>query len=232
MPEPGDGQGDLRKVALRLIEEHLEHRRRWSKILHDEVAQALTAAGLQLDILRMDLEQSVSDISGRTAEIQQVLETVIHRVRQLSYDLTPVLAERVGLHAALDQLAGKARDRFRGNIRLMFDQQAVCPPEVSTMAYNIAECAVDNAIRHSGAGRIEILVKSSKAGVTLEVRDDGGGFDIEVARRNAKGLGLLLMEHYAGRGDFQFSMFRDPSGWSVVRATRTAGVEVPEPSAN
>jgi hypothetical protein len=50
--------------------------------LHDEVAQSLSAAGLQLDLLRMDLEARVPEIAARTAEIQNLLDDALRRVRE------------------------------------------------------------------------------------------------------------------------------------------------------
>ena len=53
-----------------------------SRFLHDEVAQSLSAAGLQLDLLRMDLEARVPEIAGRTADIQNLLDDALRRMRE------------------------------------------------------------------------------------------------------------------------------------------------------
>src|ERR1017187_8585006 len=76
---------------------------RVSRILHDEVGQVLSAIGLQLDLLRMDLHDKAADNTKRILEIQKVLELSVGQVRDLSYELNPAIVERTGLQFALDR---------------------------------------------------------------------------------------------------------------------------------
>jgi len=64
----------FRALALTALDNQQLERRKLARTLHDEVAQVLSAAGLQLDILRMDLGDRVPEIAVRTAEIQELLE--------------------------------------------------------------------------------------------------------------------------------------------------------------
>ena len=73
-------------------------------MLHDDIAQVLSAAGLQLDILRMDLAEAVPGIASRTDEIQKLLDHAVKRVRDLSYELNPPVAERAGLQSGAEWL--------------------------------------------------------------------------------------------------------------------------------
>jgi hypothetical protein len=60
-----------------------------AQFLHDEVAQSLSAAGLQLDLLRMDLEARVPEIAARTAEIQSLLDEALRRMREFMAGTPP-----------------------------------------------------------------------------------------------------------------------------------------------
>jgi signal transduction histidine kinase len=191
---------------------------RVSRILHDEVGQVLSAIGLQLDLLRMDLNENVAGSSRRIVDIQKVLETAVAQVRDLSYELNPSVVERTGLQFALDRLAGRYRKDFEGSIRLMFDSSVRLPLEVATAVYKIAEQALENAVKHSGATRIEILVKPGKQGVTLEIRDNGSGFPPDRQVRETKGLGLHLMRHHAAQSGLRFSVASIPEQGTIVRA--------------
>jgi hypothetical protein len=75
--EPRSGNGDV------LHELHAQ-RAKTADFLHDDVAQSLSAAGLQLDLLRMDLESTVPEIASRTAEIQSLLDEALRRVREFN----------------------------------------------------------------------------------------------------------------------------------------------------
>ena len=74
-PEAGKG-GFLQQLEA--------SRAKIADFLHDEVAQSLSAAGMQLDLLRMDLESTVPEITSRTAEIQRLLDEALRRVREFN----------------------------------------------------------------------------------------------------------------------------------------------------
>src|SRR4051812_28309816 len=75
------------QVIAALAKQQVE-RRKLARMLHDEVAQVLSGAGLQLDILRMDFEERAPGIGPKTAEIQELLERAVGQIRGLSYALS------------------------------------------------------------------------------------------------------------------------------------------------
>ena len=202
----------LRSIALRAVETEKRQGARLARFLHDEVAQVLSGAGLQLDILRMDLESKVPEIGPRTAEIQNLLETVVRRIRDLSYELNPEIVERAGLQPALDMIAGRARKKFSGKLRLHYDSSVSIPVATGVAMHRVADEAVQNAIRHSGCSNIEISVKPSRGGFSMEIRDDGDGFDYVSAQRSPSGLGLLVMDYYASGAGLTLTILSSQSG--------------------
>lgn len=191
---------------------------RASKLLHDEVGQVLSAVGLQLDVVKLDFKERLPEIVGRTNEIQQMLEMAVQQVRALSYALNPAIVERAGLYSALDRLVGRLRDRHPGSIRYVFDSTVRVPTTVGNAWYKIAELALANAIQHSGADRIEVLVKRTAKSNVLEVRDSGKGFDLQNARAECPGLGLLLIEHYAAQVPVPVEIKSGPGNGTIVRS--------------
>jgi signal transduction histidine kinase len=206
---------DFETAALEKIEEYRAESLRISQMLHDDVAQMLSSAGLQLDILRMDLEAQTPEIAARTAEIQAMLEGVVEKVRLMSQRLGPIRIERFGLRPALDALVGLRRQDYQGTLRLLFDSKVAIPAPCGAAFYRIAELALDNAVRHARASHIEVVIKGGKRGPVLEVRDDGVGFDTAAVPR---GLGLALMEFVAARAGLGFRISRLRERWTVVAA--------------
>jgi signal transduction histidine kinase len=94
---------------------------RVARILHDDVGQVLSAIGLQIDVMRMDFVAQAPGIAERSAEIQQLLEKAIDRVRDLSFELNPATVERAGLQFALERMVGRVRQNYKGTVRLMYD---------------------------------------------------------------------------------------------------------------
>jgi signal transduction histidine kinase len=219
----------LRKRLLAALEGHSAELASISRTLHDDIAQLLSAVGLQLDLLRMDLEEKAPESAGKVDEIQDILEVVVNKVRDLSQRVGPVRVERIGLRQALDWLVGSRRADFPGTIRLLFDSSVNATPERSHAFYRIAELALDNAIRHSKASLIEVIVKTSRQGASLEVRDDGTGFDPAEAQEDMQKLGLSLMNYVAENAGLVLTVSPGLGKGTVVSARAQ---KLNEPAAN
>jgi signal transduction histidine kinase len=208
----------LRHTVLGALKAMEFDRKSASRFLHDSVGQNLTALGLQLDLVRMDLETLAPEICKRITEIQKMLEEMMEAVRDYSYELNPSTVERAGLRPALDRLASRMRERFTGTLRLNVDPSLKIDPRIASAIYQIAQEAVENAVQHSSCSLIEIAVKSTRSGGFLEIRDNGKGFDPADLQGNFRGLGLLSMEHYAAQAGLDLSIASNRESGTTVRA--------------
>jgi signal transduction histidine kinase len=207
---------ELRYTVLGALraQEHL--RSSVSTFLHDSVGQNLTALGLQLDLVRMDLGDDHPAICEQVTGVQKLLETVVEDVRGYSYELNPAAVERAGLRPALDRFPARFRPRYTGILRINVDPSIKIAAKVAVAMYQVAEEAVENAVQHSGCSTIEIAVKSTRTGPRLEVRDNGRGFEPGDLRSGSRGLGLLTMEHYAAQAGMDLS----------IKSCRTTGTAI------
>jgi signal transduction histidine kinase len=208
----------LRNAALKLTHAEDARRRRILRFLHDDVGQSLSSAGLHLDLMRMEMEDSGPAWAAHTVEIQADLDRVIQRVRELSCELDPLMLERTSLSAALDHLAGFYRKNFPGTLRLRVDAGVSFPPESARAAARIAKEALDNAVMHSGCSEIEVMANDAH-GPALEVRDNGRGFVVAQARSQCPGLGLVVMEDFAAKAGLILSIDAAPGRGTLVRVT-------------
>ena len=209
---------ELRHTVLSALRAQEFERKMASQFLHDSVGQNLTALGLQLDLIRMDLEPTSPEIGARIIEIQKMLETMMEEVREYSYELNPSTVERAGLRPALDRLTSRIRQRFPGTVRVNADPSLKLDPKIASALFHIAQEAVQNAVQHAGCSAIEIAVKSTRKGAILEVRDNGRGFDPGDVLGVRRGLGLLSMEHYAAQAGFELTITSNREGGTLVRA--------------
>jgi signal transduction histidine kinase len=191
---------------------------RVSRILHDDVGQVLTGVGLLLDVLKLDLKKEIPEITDRINEIQKMLDQAVQQVRALSYDLNPSIVERAGLQLALDRLIGRYRDQFTGSLRYLYDCSMRVPTPVGNAWYKIAELALENALKHAEATRIEVHVRRARNRLALEVRDNGKGFSLLDAKINPRGLGLLLIEHHAASAPIAMEVKSAPGKGTTVRS--------------
>jgi two-component system, NarL family, sensor histidine kinase NreB len=217
-----ESQTLLKRMIVSAINAREVESARVSRLLHDEVGQVLSAVGLQMDVLKLDFKAKVPEIVERIHEIQKMLEHAVEQVRALSYDLNPAVVERAGLPSALDRLAGRFRSQFPGTVRFQCDPNIRLPLEIANVWYKIAELALENAVQHARAARIELSARTTKKSVVLEVRDDGCGFSPEDANVQTPGLGLLLIEHYAAQVPIDVSLRSQPGKGTTVRVVYPA----------
>lgn len=197
---------ELRYTVLGALRAQEHQRNTVSRFLHDTVGQNLTALGLQLDLVRMDLENDRPAICEQVADIQKLLETIVEQVREYSYELNPSTVERAGLRPALDRLHSRLHQRYTGVLRINVDPSLKIDSKIAVAMYHVAEEAVENAVQHSCCSTVEIAVKSTRKGPRLEIRDNGKGFDPGDLRSGSRGLGLLTMEHYAAQAGMDLSI--------------------------
>jgi two-component system, NarL family, sensor kinase len=216
---------ELRHTVLGALKAQEFERAMVSKFLHDSVGQNLTALGLQLDLIRMDLETISPETCARTVELQKLLGEMMESVREYSYELNPSTVERAGLRPALDRLASRIRPRFPGVLRVNVDPFLKIDPKLASPMYQIAQEAVENAVQHASCSTIEIAVKSTRTGTIVEVRDNGRGFDPADLVAGRRGLGLLSMEHYAAQAGLELSITSTREFGTTVRAATTETAE-------
>jgi signal transduction histidine kinase len=127
---------------------------------------------------------------------------------------------------ALDRLVGRKREKFAGSIRYLYDSSVRVPLIVGNAWYKIAELAMENAIKHADATRIEVHVRRTQKNLALEIRDNGIGFSPGELKVSPKGLGLLMIEHYASQAPIAVDVKSAVGKGTLVRSTH-----VPEPAA-
>jgi signal transduction histidine kinase len=203
----------LAQMLFTANDQHEAAMARVSKLLHDDISQALSAVGLQLDALRMEFSSQAPGIDQRATEIQTILEHAIERLRELSNELNPAIVDRAGLQIALDRLKGKTRENFPGNIRLHFDSAARIPSAIAKTFYKISECAVHNALRRPKCSLIDIQVKRSHGEFVLEISDNGR---VEETSSRELSLSQLLMDYYASQATLK--IHSSPEKGTVIRA--------------
>jgi signal transduction histidine kinase len=192
-------QSLLKRMIVSAINAREVESQRVSRTLHDEVGQVLSAVGLHLDVLKLDFKDRVPEIVGRVREIQEYLEKAVH--------------------AALDRLVGRFRTQFDGSLRLLYDMNGRPPLPIGNAFYKIAELALDNAVQHARAKRIEVQVRSTRDALIMAVTDDGAGFSPEDADVHTPGLGILMMEHYAAQAAVELRLRSQPGRGTLVKAS-------------
>lgn len=150
-------------------------RQRVSRELHDGLGQKLVGAKLQLENCEGEDYQCLRKTYG---ELRQAFGSLIDETRQISNDLMPPALHELGLVNALGNLCSLAGHQTGLEIEF-FAHGTEGSPDNKTMVYlyRIAQEALNNSIRHSGANVISIQLIENKEMMILIVEDNGSGFD-------------------------------------------------------
>jgi signal transduction histidine kinase len=177
------------------VSEH--EQQRIGQDLHDGICQQLAAIGCAVRVLAEDLQAQGIPAAQDASMIEGSLQQVVIEARNLAHGIFPVHVDRSGLAAALADL-GRMTTRLTG-IPIVVDDCADLPldtPEVSMHLYRIAQEAVANAVKHSGAAEIRISMKLAEHGLELRVEDNGKGMPATESMRG-EGMGLRTMHYRA-----------------------------------
>jgi signal transduction histidine kinase len=220
--------GVMAGVALQLgrvieradFEEHLlgipeEVQRAIAQDLHDDVGQELTGLALKATTLAEMLATSRTPAARLAADIAASVGRTRTKVRGLSRRLLPIELEEGMLAVAIGQLAAAVNTDSR--IACTFDGKhtaAVLDSRTATHLYRIAQEAVSNALRHSGARSIRIALAQQNGETVLRIEDDGTG--LSRGARQASGMGLRTMRYRAGLIGGELEVGPGASGGTLV----------------
>jgi PAS domain S-box-containing protein len=161
----------------RLLAAQEQERRNVARELHDGVAQSLTALHLRIGIMAQ--QASRPEVRDGLAELTRIARAAAEEVRFLARGLRPPALDELGLFPALTRYADDfARAHgIRAEVVASGRAGGRLPPVVETAFYRIAQEALANVARHSGAASVSIVLLREPSFVQLLVEDDGAGWD-------------------------------------------------------
>ena len=183
----------LQQMSSQVLTAQEAERKRIARELHDDTAQALTSILIRLRLLERSSEDE--DIRRNVEELRELTGGALDAVRRMAVDLRPAELDHLGLVPALRAYAEKfsqarpidARVRVEGLKRRL-------PAAMELVLYRVAQEALTNIAKHSGARSAEVVLARKRGVVTLTVRDNGKGFYPEnVSTADGSGLGLFGM---------------------------------------
>lgn len=155
-----------------------EERSRIARDLHDGPVQMLVALRRRLDLLRLGLPQVCKDSRDLLAETDELLDRATRDIRDFCRSLRPPVLDDFGLISACEWLADQA-DREGVRVTLSVSGKVErFGRDVETGIFRIAQEALSNAMKHSGASEIEMRLDYLENSVRLQVKDNGKGFEL------------------------------------------------------
>jgi signal transduction histidine kinase len=211
----------LRAVSARLLAALEAEKTRIARLLHNDLAQKLTAMAIELALLESSLNEKEKKLPPQILQrkigtLNQLTEGMIESVRRIESELRPKVLDEFGLAAALEWQS-QAFQQDSG-IHCEFSavpQDIVLDSNVSTELFRLFQEILSNVSRHAGASRVEARLEEKAGRLRLEVRDNGRGIT-ESQIASAKSLGLLTMRERSALIGGQLNIKGIPGKATVV----------------
>jgi len=191
-------QADLereRALLAHLVGAGEEERGRIAGAIHDDSIQAITAAGMRLQILRRSLDDP--EQLQLLEELEQTIQLSISRLRHLLFELHPPSLDTEGLSAALELYLAETQSEGTTKHQLEDHLTAQPPVQARTILYRIVQELLTNIRTHAQAENATVVLDERDHGYRVRVTDDGIGFAPEELKPVAGHLGLSAMKERA-----------------------------------
>jgi len=159
----------------------LEERERIGMDLHDGIIQSIYAVGLVLEYIRLMVNEDPGQAGQRLEQAIQSLNTVIGDIRSYILDLQPSRIQIDDLSQALDRLANEFEANTLVDVELKAEPEALelLERRTATELFHIAQEALANTAKHAYATQVLLSVQITGSDISLQVIDNGQGFDVE-----------------------------------------------------
>jgi two-component system sensor histidine kinase UhpB len=205
-------EAERRRAGSATLHAQEEERARVARDLHDEVNQSLTGLLLRLEAAR---EAAPPELEAEIAATKALANQAMTELLSLARQLRPTALDDLGLAAAI---GGQVEQLGRGEIATQLETEgdfSDLGDDQQLVVYRVAQEALSNATRHSGAETVAVaMLRTEGGGVALEVSDDGRGFAFDESQR---GLGIGGMRERALLVGAELTIESRPGAGTTVR---------------
>jgi len=186
-------EAELRDLSGRLITAQEEERSRVARELHDGLNQRMALLSIELEQLGPQIEKPGA-MRRQLIKLQDQVREISADIHRLSYKLHPSKLDHLGLAAAIQSLCKELTDS--GKLKVDLQEKGLwsdIPKDVTLCVFRIAQEALRNCSRHSGAHSAQVFLEQARDTLRLSVSDNGCGFDPDSDQKK-KGLGFISMK--------------------------------------
>ena len=208
----------LSSVSRRLIEAHEEERAWIARELHDDINQRLALLAVNMEGLGQALPGSAVGLRNRLQEEIKHVSDIGREIQALSHRLHSSKLEYLGLAAAAASFCRELSGQQKVEIDFHSDDiPKNLSQEISLCLFRVLQEALQNAAKHSGSKRFQVMLSGTSNEIQLTVQDSGIGFDVDKALKG-HGLGLTSMKERLKLVDGDLSIDAQVQVGTTIRA--------------
>jgi signal transduction histidine kinase len=220
------------ETQMRIVEAQEAERSRLAQEIHDGPAQALSNTIFQVEYIERVIDSDPLLARTELRFLRELLRRELGDVRAFISQLRPPMLDELGLDGAITDSVEHVRTLTGLEISLELEAPTdVLTDGQRTTVLRVAQEALQNVRKHAAASNVVVATRLEDDDWSLEVRDDGRGFDIgAVAARGRRNFGLQFMRERAELIGARFDVRSRPDGGTVVRLAIPTGPATGEES--
>ncbi len=193
-----------------------DERCRIARELHDLLGHALTEQSFKLRDLQRTMALQHTPVPQHLDELLHGVDTMVHIVQRLCTGLRPSLLDELGLAAAVEWLAEETTRNTGIDCRVFWSDDGSCTPDHEIELFRIVQESLNNVMKHAGAEQVTIRFRRIDAGLSLEINDNGRGFDL-MSDKPRRSFGIIGMRERASALGGDLEIVSTPDRGTTVR---------------
>ncbi|OAT81586.1 histidine kinase [Bacillus sp. MKU004] len=177
--------------GLQIIEAQEEERKRLSREIHDGPAQMMANVLMRSDLIdRVYREKGSDEAIKEIRDLKKMVRSALYEVRRIIYDLRPMALDDLGLIPTLRKYLSTIEE-YNHKTSIQFVNIGLdirLPSKYEVALFRLVQECVQNALKHAESSHIQVKVEVKKDKITVVVKDNGRGFDIETQKTGSFGI--------------------------------------------
>jgi PAS domain S-box-containing protein len=181
---------EIKKLTRHIVTVREEERRLITRNLHDDLGQIMTAVKMDVSWIRNRMPESSEELKKRAESTLQIIDQGIHSIQRISSELRPTILDDLGLYEALKAHISEYKNRTNIEVSYKFPKrEPLLVPGQEIAIFRIVQEALTNAVRHSGATTVSLLISKKYNNLEIIIGDNGTGIaDDKIASTDSFGL--------------------------------------------
>jgi signal transduction histidine kinase len=185
---------ELQSASVRIFKAHEDERKRLAREIHDGVGPSLLSIKLRLQMLEAQVKAGNQVEEESFSELLSEVTNTTDELRAVAIDLRPSFLENIDITDAIRWHAKKLQERLGMQIDVANEGIINIDPKMKDTIYRIYQETLSNAVKHSDATTVDIILRMDGNFFLLEVKDNGKGFNPAKTETKEGGLGLVTIK--------------------------------------
>lgn len=183
-------------MGLKVIQAQEEERKRVAREIHDGPAQSMANVVLRSEIVEKMLKnERILEAQMELHELKEMVRMSLADVRRIIFDLRPMALDDLGLVPTLQKYIRTCEERIESSIDLVvFGVEPPLRSSVKAAIFRLVQECLNNVEKHAKATSVQVKLEFLQESLSLVVKDDGVGFDLDKRMANGGSFGLLGMK--------------------------------------